>query len=101
MCVATCRSFQEKQLQEAAKNNEEAQAVINQLRTSLQQLENRFKQARERARRRERTQVLSVLSGNQLSLPWMSWQGTTVTTSRCRGGHARFTASTAATPTDL
>lgn len=37
---------QEKQLKEAAKNNEEAQAVINQLRVSLQQLEHRLKQAR-------------------------------------------------------
>lgn len=36
--------MQERQLQEAAKNNEQAQAVINQLKTSLQQLEVRFKQ---------------------------------------------------------
>lgn len=40
------RISKEKQLQEAAKTNEEAQAVINQLKASLQQLENRFRQAR-------------------------------------------------------
>jgi len=33
-------------LEEAAKNNEEAQAVITQLKKSLSQLENRFRQAR-------------------------------------------------------
>lgn len=35
---------QERQLEEAAKNNEEAQAVIDQLRSALHQLELRFKQ---------------------------------------------------------
>lgn len=42
-------ALQERQLQEAAKSNEEAQAVINQLSTSLQQLELRFKQVKKRA----------------------------------------------------
>ena len=37
---------QEEQLQQAAKNNEEAQAVINQLKASLTQLEVRLKQVR-------------------------------------------------------
>lgn len=40
----TLYTLQERQLQEAAKNNEEAQAVINNLKTSFQQLEVRFKQ---------------------------------------------------------
>ena len=39
-------NFQEAQLQQAAKSNEEAQAVINQLKTSLSQLEVRLKQVR-------------------------------------------------------
>lgn len=37
---------QEEQLQQAAKSNEEAQAVINQLKASLGQLEIRLKQVR-------------------------------------------------------
>ncbi|CAM9851089.1 unnamed protein product [Scytosiphon promiscuus] len=48
--VERIKILQEKQLKEAAKNNEEAQAVINQLKTSLQQLENRFRQARPQTR---------------------------------------------------
>lgn len=36
--------MQERQLREAAKHNEEAQAVINELRTNLLHLEGRFKQ---------------------------------------------------------
>lgn len=42
--VERIKLMQERQLQEAAKHNEEAQAVINELRTSLLQLEGRFKQ---------------------------------------------------------
>ncbi|CAM9429587.1 unnamed protein product, partial [Ectocarpus sp. 13 AM-2016] len=42
--VERIKIMQEKQLQEAAKTNEEAQGVINQLKVSLRQLEHRFKQ---------------------------------------------------------
>lgn len=49
LCFQTFPLFsQEKQLQEAAKNNEEAQGVIKGLRASLQRLEIRFKQARKK-----------------------------------------------------
>lgn len=46
VCAPVNLALQEKQLEEAAKNNEEAQAVIIQLNKSLAQLENRYKQAR-------------------------------------------------------
>ncbi|CAM9477034.1 unnamed protein product, partial [Ectocarpus sp. 12 AP-2014] len=54
--VERIKIMQEKQLQEAAKTNEEAQGVINQLKVSLRQLEHRFKQARTHRRdQRKRT----------------------------------------------
>ncbi|CAM9497537.1 unnamed protein product [Ectocarpus fasciculatus] len=78
--VERIKIMQEKQLQEAAKNNEEAQGVINQLKVSLRQLEQRFKQARTRRRREQikptsRTESMNTIVTANRHKDNLKWNG--------------------------